>query len=247
MSQDNDINALRQGTTPLLNAVKENNVLEVRNLLSLGADIEKKHIMGYTPLSWACSYSTEDSHFNTIETLLKNGANVNVANEPDEDTPLHQIIENDSIKTVKLVLDYGPDLKRKNSAGETPLLLAIRSRNFEIVKLILNRGADVNFINPENGFSPLHEAIQLENFNSCKLDLDYQHKVIELLVNQGADVNIINPINGITPLHIACRREDIKIIKLLLRNGANLYEREKEGLTPLKYMLEVNKKYPDKY
>ena len=54
--------------------------------------------------------------------LLENHANVNAINE-DGDTPLHLAIQNHNLctKTIKVLLDFGADFKKKNKNGESPL------------------------------------------------------------------------------------------------------------------------------
>lgn len=46
--------------------------------------------------------------------------------------------------------------------------------------------------------------------------------IVDLLIKNGADVNLGKHNKTITPLHMAARNDDLKIIKLLLENGAHV-------------------------
>ncbi len=56
-------------------------------------------------------------------------------------TPLHRAVESDDIVLVKLLLDYGANVKVKDDFGETPLSMAKENENKEIIQLLQAVGA----------------------------------------------------------------------------------------------------------
>lgn len=74
--------------------------------------------------------------------------------------------------------------------------------------------------------SLLHTAVKVENRNA-----------VDLLLGEGADPNYQNRF-GDTPLHSACMARDVRllkraIVKELIRYGALVNLKNKEGLTPI--------------
>ena len=47
--------------------------------------------------------------------------------------------------------------------------------------------------------------------------------------------------HGYTPLNMACKHNDLKIIKLLLDNGASVQAKTKKGMTPIHYASKYGK------
>ena len=58
------------------------------------------------------------------------------------------------------------------------------------------------------------------------------------------NINITNNV-GETPLHYAVRNKNIRLVKLLLENNANLYQKDEFGNTP--YSLIINTKENEIY
>jgi ankyrin repeat protein len=71
---------------------------------------------GSTPLAQAALWG----QLSLVHELLKNGANVNVANG-DGNTPLHLAAFMCHREVVMLLLEHGADADQKNNRGETPL------------------------------------------------------------------------------------------------------------------------------
>jgi hypothetical protein len=116
----------------LLHTAITNDLNEVaKKLLEKGADVNVKDATGRTPLFYA-------QNAEIAELLIKNGADVNAKSKNGE-TPIFDAIGSRRFEVVKLLIDYGADLKVEEKAtNKTPLKVSIlmRGENHEITKLI---------------------------------------------------------------------------------------------------------------
>ena len=91
--------ASKQNWTPLIFAVVSgpNGHPEiVQQLLKAGCRVNETDLTGRTALSYASEYGQDD----TIEMLLKNGADPNIASTDTKKTPMHIAIENGQFNSV---------------------------------------------------------------------------------------------------------------------------------------------------
>lgn len=77
---------------------------------------------------------------------FKAGLHPDSGSENPLQTPLQVVIANDDLKTVRLFLEYGADVERRNVNGETSLGFAAAWASLEMVKLLVDAGAQVNAI-----------------------------------------------------------------------------------------------------
>ncbi len=235
--------------TPLIDAVKNNNLAEVQKLIKNGADINEQDPYGGTALHFAADIGAVD----IVETLIKNKADVNAKNQNYGMTPLmvassadrahimtkkaeQEKLLNDEAKIVKLLLDHGALVNEKaNLWGETALIYSMGSTP-KIAMTLLQHGADVNAKN-NSGVTSLYNAA-----------VAGRPEMVELLIKHGADVNAKN-IYGDTAIFGAsfvptmpkqsqaekAKRFDdaIKIVKLLIDKGASANDKNDSGVTPL--------------
>ncbi|XP_014228709.1 serine/threonine-protein phosphatase 6 regulatory ankyrin repeat subunit A-like [Trichogramma pretiosum] len=80
---------------------------------------------------------------------------------------------------------------------------------------------DVNYID-DDGYTHFHVA--------CIYGLD---DVVARFLQLGQDPNCVCPVTGSSPLHLAQNNNKKEVVKLLLKNGANLILADKDGTTPL--------------
>ena len=57
-------------------------------------------------------------------------------------TPLHIASANNDYQMIKLLLDNGANVKKKDKFGRTPFLLAIKNGNLKIASLLVRFGSD---------------------------------------------------------------------------------------------------------
>ncbi|XP_014678387.1 PREDICTED: transient receptor potential cation channel subfamily A member 1 homolog isoform X2 [Priapulus caudatus] len=107
--------------------------------------------------------------------------------------------------------------------GVTPILLATKLGNKPLVYSIITCSGSVS-AKDYMGNTALHLSI-----------LNERPDIMDLLLCNKADVDATNDTND-TPLHIACRQSKTGnrfIILKLLKAGADVYKKNKEGLTPM--------------
>lgn len=101
-------------------------------------EIEARSFDGQTALLRALSQNETQE----AQSLLAQGANINVADKQGE-TPLMEAIEHGSSLIVPL-LEKGADPNIVIASGLTPLQQAVRNNNVALVRLLLAHGADPN-------------------------------------------------------------------------------------------------------
>ena len=135
--------------TYLNTACASNNIEMMHILKRHGVNINaSSDIFNFTALHHAC-VSLRASH-EVVEILLDWGADVNVESSTS-DTPLHYACQQCNLKKVLALLDYNPDMKRKDSSHMTPLAALLTTRfsddvlgeYFKIAKLLIAAGASV--------------------------------------------------------------------------------------------------------
>jgi ankyrin repeat protein len=138
--------------TALLHAVNVNHVPSIELLAAAGADLEAGTEKGYTPLEIAMA----DGKFFAAKALIDAGAKIDIANGPEQLTPL--MVTATQLQPQKRLnqISGGPTplviaqelIKRKadvNAAtkdGVTALMIAAGHNNAPMIGLLLRSGAD---------------------------------------------------------------------------------------------------------
>ena len=129
------------------------------------------------------------------------------------------------IKKLRNILAKGLDVNLRNMDGKLALGVAAGYGQMEAVKFLLASGADLHATDKVG--TPLHWAAG-----------NGQLEMVRFLISQGADINLknqsrIDPWRGHTALFNAAAGGHVKVIEMLLREGANADEKTNKGLTPL--------------
>ena len=200
---------------------------EVVKLLLSGEDktIHCKDFTGRTPLHEAI----RQNHVEISELLIRNGARVSqkcmrfqnlssVCNSSEK-----KCIQQRTFLSKRELEEYQKDLCH---CGTTPFLLAARYGHIEVASLLLRYGAKCDDKDCQ-GATVLHIA-------ACHGHYD----LIRWLISQRTSLHLnMKSKNLSTPLHSSAICKINRNIKPLLDMGANIYETDENGMTPLHYTV----------
>lgn len=121
----------------------------------------------------------------------------------------------DNLNKVIELLEEDVDVDYKNDMGRTALFYAAGNYNMDMAALLIEAGANVNEKDKEDVsvlLSVIYPSLDDEAFD-----------MVTLLIENGADKSINVPDEeGYTPLIAAILEDNIKIIELLIANGADV-------------------------
>lgn len=130
------------------------------------------------------------------------------------------------------LVNLGANPNALDSNGETPLILACRDHNICSVAFLLSVGADPDLSN-SRGLSPLISILQVVS----PLQLT-RERIVTLLLEHHSDPNVFDP-EGRSALCVAFESPRVSIISSLLRHGADVGGKMKNGLTPICEVLRL--------
>ncbi len=119
------------------------------------------------------------------------------------------IKQQDGGKAQQLLQDNPTIVDTRDGKGDTPLIIAIGSGDPNWTGFLLNNGADPNLSERTHGDTPIIAA--------ARVGFD---QAAEWLLGKGAKVDSSNRM-GETALIIAVQQRDTRLVRLLLRNGAD--------------------------
>lgn len=146
-------------------------------------------------------------------------------------TPLHLACTSGHANIVAYLLLKGADCRAKDSLGRNSILFSVCSQSTETVEVLLKHEMTLIDSKDYTGRSALHYAI----FNPHQRQVD----IIRTLLEAGISVDV--PDNELkTPMHHACDASKPRGIRLLIKWGANLAARDRNGKTPYDLALNPN-------
>ncbi len=233
-----DVNAVTQdGMTCLLCIASRTkdvkNASFVEALIARGADMNAKHKDGDSALHKALFFDCRIKYI-FIATLLTNGADVTVKNAAGM-TPFHRFVtigHGDQVQGIaEAFIANGANVNEKDADGNSLLHLAVQRAQTELVAVLLAHGADIS-AKGKFGFTPLALA-QSASFGKTEW-----YKDIIALLTEGAkkadDNNVDKGDNkGRTALHRAAKKGTRDEVIQLIRRGADVNAKSKNGGTPL--------------
>jgi ankyrin repeat protein len=238
--------------TPLVYAVRANDVETVKVLLAAGADVNQTTGYGWSPLLVA----TQNRYYELGKYLLEHGANPNLGNKGDW-VPLYLATDNRNIESgdypvrkgdmdhldfIKLLIDKGANVNARlkdstetrtvftnqwlDENGATAFLRASQSGDVELMKLLLAKGADPK-INTVLNVSPLHVAAGIGWVEGITYEWSPKatFEAVKMLIELGLDVNL-QADTGRVALHGAAHKGRADVIQILADHGAKLDVRD---------------------
>ncbi|XP_062607053.1 ankyrin repeat domain-containing protein 50-like [Saccostrea cucullata] len=241
------------GRTPLFVAVDKCYFETTKRLVKLGADVNVFDSQERTPLYLAAEHNSLE----LVKYLIEKGSQ-SLVNKGDENhkTPLHVAIEKNNLEMVDHLVKYGADVNSCDDDNKTPLHVAIENfQNSEILEYLLRRGARVDIPGNQRIQSPLFLAITMKNTEAfdvlarSKADLNKmddkrrsllcyavesnEERIVRILLHKKVEVNTADEPNKMTPLHYAADKNLYDIVKLLVKEHANINATDSCGRTPL--------------
>lgn len=228
-----DLNARSaNGTGPLVLAITNNHIELALFLVGKGADVNAADdFYKRSPLFAAVEMRNPDYTRDTappvadardpmdlIRTLLARGANPNARANT---TPFRGF--------------YQVSAGWANFDGQTPFLRAALNGDVELMRLLLAHGADPA-LGTYDGATPLMAAAGINWVVAqtySRSDAEYL-EAATLCLERGNDVNAVNS-QGFTALHGAANRGFDAMIELLVKHGARLDIKDKQGRTPMTF------------
>lgn len=179
------------------------------------------------------SYAVSRDNLQVVETLLKNGAKVEGVVDYGNYCSVRHILYRVGIsrrkETLQLLLHYGLNITSiRNELGENILNQFIHyctntddTDLVEIAEILVNLGVPPDE-SDEDGYTPLHRAVQKRN-----------ESLASYLISKGADVNKKDTSKTVFPLLMAVTQCNKDFVELLLSNGARINEKDNFGWTAL--------------
>lgn len=157
-------------------------------------------------------YAIKKNNLNTIKLLIKYNSNVNFKDKYGYNS-LHIAVRSKSFDICNEIIKYINNIDDITTSGETALHISINFQYNDLTKLLINKKANINKVDNNNKFSPLHYAITWNNYEI----------IIELLKNN-ADVNL-QDIYGNTALIYTIKEDYLNIFNILknYQYNANLW------------------------
>ncbi len=210
--------------TPLMymafSATTSQDMKLLQYLLSHGADIHAKDMLGNTALHHGASRTKNDS---VIDALIYGGADINNRNIARQTPLMLASASNSKESIIEKLLFYGAKLQEQDSHGRSALFYAaMHNSNPGIILRFMQKGMDLT-ITDKKGRTPFFLAVQ-KNKNP---------EMIKGLAQLGARVNVKDKA-GNTPLILAAAfNESPQIITALVGIGANIHAQNSQGRTAL--------------
>jgi serine/threonine-protein phosphatase 6 regulatory ankyrin repeat subunit B len=172
--------AVARGATPLIIAIRLENLEMVQLLVESGADVDATDGDGLSPLAWSIR-----SKFKAAEDCLRSCGAVETGMEGSPIHRLYNAAASGDVEKVREAIASGADvnaLVERRGVSYTPLMRAARAGHCDLIRLLLAAGADSNLAGRENIGT---------NITPLMLAARHGHKgVVELLLQAGAKVDV---------------------------------------------------------
>lgn len=250
----------KHGNNVLFYAAKGGNINLMKNYIAKGFDYNTINVEGENIVLFASQGGRRSSNpLEVYQYFDSLNLNMNLTNHNGENA-LHNIASNTKdVKIVDFFIEKGADINQIDKEGYTPFLNAAKGNNSLILQKLAPLTQNINQQNDE-GFTAITYAIQrgnLEAFQFLKekganvnvVDVSGNNLFFHLFnaYSKRNSENFETFTNALTsigvsfkkasktesPLHIAITKGEKKLIKKALELGADINQKNADGLTPL--------------
>lgn len=182
----NNMNGSNQELTNIFEAIINNDLSRINELIASGLNINKKHLQtGLTPLIQAINWcrikiikvllearadvhlsqyvqitplglATSLGNIEIIELLLQAGANPNLGGISNP--PLHRAVQMERVDIIEILIKAGANLNERDASNFTPLMLAANNGKFQMLKFLVETGGVYINAKDEDGETALDKA-----------------------------------------------------------------------------------------
>ena len=203
-----------------------------------GIDVNEKDEWGNTAFINACRAGYET----IVKLLLDNGANVNDKTNHGETALMYASQYKWDTDVAKWLLEKGANVNEKDKWGGTALTYAFDVSNFASIRLLLNHGSDINglkytFTGSYWDGCRMWEVIKIiEHCLMKNIDINSKDEEgMTLFMRLAGTKTVRIYFEGTNRGFSFFRESPIEALNLLLKNGADINAKSKEGKTALHY------------
>ena len=189
----------------VIDAVRAEDLSQVRSLLQQGADVQSSQADGTTALHWAAYRGDIDA----TRLLIQSGALVEATSRYGI-TPLVLACTKGAPAVIEVLLEAGADPNTVSGEGEPVLMTTARTGSVDGLRALVTRGADVNATESWRGQTALMWAAA-----------DDHPAAVRFLVEHGAEIHVRST-GGFSALLFAVRGGRADAVRALLDLGANV-------------------------
>lgn len=232
----NHINSIdninKEGTTLLLQNIKNNNHNIVKLLAKNGANLN--HPNQYPPIIAA----TDSNNLKLVKLLKDKGADINAKDKSFTTALIVSVIKKNK-EIAKYLLGSGADHSYIGSESDDhPVIISIFNKDIDMLKLLLDNGVDLNQQSRYLDYPAHYLFMQLhdKSYNIIPYELRYT------IVKNTFDLNKKN-VKGDTVIHYLLKNDNWKKYKKILSNRRiDLTVKNDLGQTPLQFVDEKDRK-----
>jgi len=146
--------------------------------------------------------------------------------------PLQRAACDGEVSRCEQLVKSGLSVDTTDDDGVTALDWAIFCCKGDVVRKLIDLGADVNHVDRRGEFTPLMYTASSLRGHFLRGTQEQRNEIAQVLIEHGADVNRTMD-GGQTVLHFAVVDKNLKLVRTLLKAGANPNAKSKQGYTPL--------------
>lgn len=247
INADPNASSLEGGELPLEISLAYHDFKTCDMLIEAGANANYKNNHGYQVIELV----VKNNDFESLKYLQKNTIlNFNYRHN----SLFLAAIQKASVEMVSWMIEHGADVNKTYLIDKiSPLSLALEKNRFEVVQILIKHGAKINI---NSSYRPFLAAFMYADINLIKYLLNFskidrysdlfqaiplrkkEHiEAYEILISQGGNVNECG-LNGEFPLDSAINSQKKNLVQYLVKKGADIYLKNKQGKSVMEHSLE---------